>query len=133
MRSTLQMLSQQQNAKIVLVDPQPEGNIDPDTLCREVTGDTLLLSCNLVNSEMGAVSDLAAITRQAKRQNPKALVHTDGVQALGKVDFSLKKLGVDLRAGKRTSTRYRKRSACLCAGGRRPDGQGASGGKPLPF
>ena len=95
-RSTLQMLSQQQNAKIVLVDPQPEGNIDPDTLCREVTGDTLLLSCNLVNSEVGAVSDLAAITRQAKRQNPKALVHTDGVQALGKVDFSLKKLGVDL-------------------------------------
>ncbi len=95
-RSPLQMLAQQQNANVILVNPQPDGSIDPDKLCREVTGDTLLVSCNLVNSEVGAVCDLAAIARQAKKRNPKVLVHTDGVQAFGKVDFSLKKLGVDL-------------------------------------
>lgn len=95
-RSPLQMLAQQQNANIVLVEPQPNGSVDPERFCQEVTGDTLLVSCHLVNSEVGAICDLASIARMSKKRNSRVLVHTDGVQALGKVDFSLKKLGVDL-------------------------------------
>jgi len=52
----------------------------------------------LVNNETGAVQDVAAVSRavrEASRGGRRILVHTDAVQALGKIRFSLKDLDVD--------------------------------------
>ena len=57
--------------------------------------DTALVSVMLVNNEIGAVNDVAAIAATVHRESGAA-VHTDAVQALLKVPVNVKKLGVDL-------------------------------------
>lgn len=85
-----------QGFTVKLVSPDLHGNIDPDRLLELVDSDTILLSCMLVNSEIGSMTDIAAVAKRAKRMNSNLLVHTDAVQAFCKIPFSTKKLGVDL-------------------------------------
>jgi cysteine desulfurase len=49
-----------------------------------------------VNNETGAVQDIGAIAEAVHRRNPDALVHTDAVQALGRLPVDPGALGVDL-------------------------------------
>ncbi len=48
----------------------------------------------LANNETGAIQDIKKITQLAK--NRAALIHTDAVQALGKISIDFQDLGVDL-------------------------------------
>ena len=50
---------------------------------------TSLVSVIHVNNETGAVNDIAALSAAVKKKNAKALFHSDGVQAFGKIPFSL--------------------------------------------
>lgn len=52
------------------------------------------ISLMLANNETGAVQNIAALVSQAKQRG--TFTHTDAVQALGKIRFSFKKLGVQL-------------------------------------
>jgi cysteine desulfurase len=81
------------------VRPRPDGTVDPRAVAEALDEHTLLVSVMLVNNETGAVQDVEAIVR-AVREASKAggrriLVHTDAVQALGKIPFSLRRLDVD--------------------------------------
>ncbi len=49
-----------------------------------------------VNNETGAINDVAKIVKLTKSASPDAIVHSDGVQALGKIPVNLINLGVDL-------------------------------------
>lgn len=53
-----------------------------------------IVSCVFVCNENGAVQPIADIAREARKQG--VLFHTDAVQAFGKLDCDVKKLGVDL-------------------------------------
>jgi cysteine desulfurase len=80
------------------VPPRPDGAVDPQLVAAAVDAHTVLVSVMLVNNETGAVQDLAAISRAvraASRGGRRVLVHTDAVQALGKIPFSLKEMDVD--------------------------------------
>lgn len=80
------------------VRPGASGTVDPEAVAAAVDGHTVLVSVMLVNNETGAVQDLAAVARavrEASRGGRRVLVHTDAVQALGKLPFSLRDLGVD--------------------------------------
>ena len=80
------------------VRPGASGTVDPEAVAAAVDGHTVLVSVMLVNNETGAVQDLAAVVRavrEASRGGRRVLVHTDAVQALGKLPFSLRDLGVD--------------------------------------
>jgi len=80
------------------VRPGASGAVDPEAVAAAVDGHTVLVSVMLVNNETGAVQDLAAVARavrEASRGGRRVLVHTDAVQALGKLPFSLRDLGVD--------------------------------------
>lgn len=79
-----------------LVDPAPDGTVDVDALLAAVDDDTVLVSCMLVNSEVGAIAPVAEIARGVRRKSKIALVHTDAVQAFGKLPLAADKLGVDL-------------------------------------
>ena len=86
----------EQGGETALVDPRPDGGADPEQISAALNQNTLLLSCGLVNGETGAISQVGEIAGAAKLKCEKILIHCDGVQALGKLPISVKKLGVDL-------------------------------------
>ncbi|CAM2008414.1 aminotransferase class V-fold PLP-dependent enzyme [Acanthopleuribacter pedis] len=59
-----------------------------------IDADTLVVSVMMANNESGLVLPVAEIAALAKGRG--ALVHCDGVQALGKLPVDVKKLGVDM-------------------------------------
>ena len=81
------------------VRPRPDGRIDPRVVAAAVDPDTHLVSVMLVNNETGAVQDVGAVVRAVREASAgwgrRIIVHTDAVQALGKIPFSLRELDVD--------------------------------------
>lgn len=67
----------------------PDGSVDVSDLLSKVDGKTSLVSFIHVNNETGAVNDVNAIAAKIKAKNPRTLVHCDGVQAFGKIPFTL--------------------------------------------
>ena len=67
----------------------PGGGADVSALLALVDEETSLVSVVHVNNETGAVNDVAAIAAAVKKKNPRALFHSDGVQAFGKIPFRL--------------------------------------------
>lgn len=86
----------EQGAEAILLEPNPDGSISPEAVAQAVDDSTLLVSCCLVNSEVGAISPIDRIAKLAKGKNPRVLVHCDAVQAFGKQPVSVRRLGVDL-------------------------------------
>lgn len=68
-----------------------DGSVDADALLSLVDDNTSLVSVVHVNSETGAVNDIAEIGKKVKRKNPRTLFHSDGVQAFGKIPVRLTK------------------------------------------
>ncbi|MDE6275035.1 MAG: cysteine desulfurase [Clostridia bacterium] len=56
----------------------------------------VLVSIMHVCNETGALNDLASIARLIKKKAPRAIFHSDGVQAYGKISVDVKAMGVDL-------------------------------------
>ena len=72
------------------------GLINTDILRELVTKDTAIVSVGHVNSETGAVQDIAEAARIVRSINPRAVIHTDCVQSFGKLNVSVQKLGCDM-------------------------------------
>lgn len=87
---------ERQGFQVTYVQPESDGNLDPDKLAEAIDRDTVLVSVMLCNNETGALLPVQAAARAIKRREAPALLHTDCVQAFCKVDFSPKKLGADL-------------------------------------
>lgn len=66
-----------------------DGSVKIEHLLSLVDEKTSLVSVIHVNSETGAVNDVAAISAAVKAKNSFALFHCDGVQAFGKIPFKL--------------------------------------------
>jgi cysteine desulfurase len=71
------------------------GTVDLAALDRMLEGNDrqTLISVMLVNNETGVIQPLEGVMEIAKRRG--ALVHTDAVQAAGRIPLDLAKLGVD--------------------------------------
>lgn len=72
------------------------GRIDMNELEASLSPDIALVSVMRVNNETGAVYDVAGVSRAVKRVSPRALVHSDCVQAYMKEKLSLTALGADM-------------------------------------
>ena len=70
--------------------------VTPESVAAAVSDETLLVSVMFVNNETGAVQDVAGIAEAVHRRNPRTLVHTDAVQAFGRIPVHPDALGVDL-------------------------------------
>ena len=79
-----------------LLTPAPDGSIPTETVEEAVDQKTVLLSVMLVNSETGAINDIPAIVRAARRKNPGILIHCDCVQGFGRLPVTPASWGVDL-------------------------------------
>lgn len=76
------------------VAPGRNGVVDPEAVRAALRPNTALVSIMHANNELGTVQPVAEIARVA--HDAGALMHSDGVQALGKVPVDVKALGVDL-------------------------------------
>ncbi len=71
------------------------GGINIEELKKELDNSVALVSCIHVSNETGAINDIKQIVDLTKSLSPNALVHSDGVQAVGKLNIDLKDSGVD--------------------------------------
>ena len=86
----------QEGWEVTYVAPEPgTGRISAEAVLDAVRPDTALVSCMLVNNELGCVYPIAEIARGLSAKNPKTLLHTDAVQGFLKVPFTPKSLGAD--------------------------------------
>jgi cysteine desulfurase len=69
------------------------GKIKMDTFTEVLSENTLFVSVMTANNEIGTIQDIKEITRLAKEAG--AYVHTDAVQAVGKIPLDVLDLGVD--------------------------------------
>jgi cysteine desulfurase len=84
-------------ARILDLAVDANGRIDPDDVAKGVREATAngpaLLSLQLANNETGVVQPVAAAAETARSEGLQ--VHTDAVQAAGRIALDLKALGVD--------------------------------------
>ena len=71
-----------------------DGIVRTETIERLMRPETILVSVMHANNEVGTIQPIEEIARLA--HDHRAYFHSDGVQALGKVDVDLRRLGVDL-------------------------------------
>lgn len=71
-----------------------DGVVDPDDVRRALRPETVLVTVMYANNEIGAIQPVAEIAALARAHG--VLMHTDAVQAVGKIPVDTKALGVDL-------------------------------------
>ncbi len=74
----------------------PDGTIDLQALEGLLEPTVALVSVMLANNEVGTVQPLAEVVAAARRRAPRAVVHTDAVQAAAWLDLSTAAAGCDL-------------------------------------
>jgi len=79
---------------VTFVGVDETGRVDPADVEGACRGDTILVSVMLANNEVGTVQPVREIAALARERG--ILVHTDAVQAIGKLPVDLGELGVDL-------------------------------------
>ena len=79
--------------KVIFLDVDNAGRINMDQYKKALNEDTLLVSVMMANNEIGTIQDIGEIAAMAKAAG--AFVHTDAVQAVGKVPVNAAGLGVD--------------------------------------
>lgn len=80
--------------EVTRVAVDAEGSLDLDMLASSLREDTALVSIMLANNETGVVFPVKEVCRIAKARG--VWVHTDAVQAVGKMPVNVDELGVDL-------------------------------------
>ncbi len=83
-----------QEVRIVPVDA--DGQVNVDGLRRLLDPDVAIVSVQLVNHETGAVQHLGGIARRVRKLAPRAIFHTDAVQAAAWMDLSVAAGDADL-------------------------------------
>ena len=73
-----------------------DGSINEDKFAELITDNVSFVSIMHVSNETGAVNNIAKLVKMVKSKAPRAIFHSDGVQAFGKTKVNLRNLGVDL-------------------------------------
>lgn len=84
---------EEDGAALTLVPVDRHGVVDPDAVATALRPDTVLVSIQLANPEIGTIQPIARIGRIAREHG--VLVHTDAVAAGGRVPLDVHDLGVD--------------------------------------
>jgi len=79
--------------KITYLPVDEHGIVNPDDISNSINSHTVLVSIMFANNEVGTIQPIKEISEICKKyQIP---LHTDAVQAVGKVPINVKDLGVD--------------------------------------
>jgi cysteine desulfurase len=85
---------EKKGTKVTYVPVDKHGTVDLQFLKDAITPQTALISIMLANNEIGTIQPIEEISHIAKEKG--ILIHTDAVQAFGKMAVDVNKLGVDL-------------------------------------
>jgi len=80
--------------QVTYLDVAKDGLLDPDDVKKAITDKTILVSVMLANNEVGTVQPLAEIGKITRAAG--VLLHTDAVQGVGKIEFDVDAMNVDL-------------------------------------
>jgi cysteine desulfurase len=83
----------QHNIKTSFLKVDEYGKVDLEELKEIISDNTGMVSVMLANNEIGTIQDIKTIARIAHEHG--ALMHTDAVQAVGKIPVDAKELDVD--------------------------------------
>ncbi len=81
---------------VTRLTPDADGMITAAQVAEACRPDTILVSVMLVNNETGARFPIEEMVSAVRRRSPLAKIHTDAVQAAGRLALSVDKLGVDM-------------------------------------
>ncbi|MEO0285710.1 MAG: cysteine desulfurase family protein [candidate division WOR-3 bacterium] len=82
--------------EIEFVSVDSEGFVDISEIQKKIRKDTILVSIQTVNDEVGTIQNIKEITSIIKEKNPDVLIHTDSTYAVGWIPFKVSEMGVDL-------------------------------------
>jgi cysteine desulfurase len=85
---------EKQGVRVTYLPVSRDGLIDPQELRRAITPETILVSIMYANNEIGVVQPISEIGRIARQSG--VLLHTDAVQAIGKIPVNVESDGIDL-------------------------------------
>jgi cysteine desulfurase len=85
---------EKQGFKVTYIDVDGDGFINLDQLRDAITDETLLVSIQHANQEIGTVQDIAAIGKICRDKG--AIFHTDATHTFTRLPLDTKKLAVDL-------------------------------------
>jgi len=85
---------EKQGVRVTYVAVDPQARVDPDAVRAALTDETVLVSVMLANNEVGTIQPVQEIAAIARARG--ILVHTDAVQAAGRLPVDVQELGVDL-------------------------------------
>ena len=87
---------EEEGYEVTYLDVDSEGIVDLDQLEESIREDTILVSCMMVNNEIGAIEPIEEIAKIIKAKNPNTIFHVDAIQAYGKLPIVPKNMGIDL-------------------------------------
>jgi len=85
---------EKQGFEVTYLGVDKTGRVDPQDVRKAITPKTTLVSVMLANNEIGTVQPLEEIGRITRERG--VLLHSDAVQGVGKVEFDVEKMNVDL-------------------------------------
>ncbi len=93
--NTCEHLSQN-GFEVTYIKPQKDGHVSASDILNAVDDKTILVTMMLVNNETGCIFPVSEVADGLKDMRSKALLHTDCVQAFGKINIDVEELGTDL-------------------------------------
>jgi cysteine desulfurase len=85
---------EKQGFKVTFLDVDGEGLVNLDQLKKAITGETILVSIQHANQEIGTVEDIAAIGKICRDKG--VLFHTDATHSFRRIPIDVRKVPVDL-------------------------------------
>lgn len=81
-------------AEVTYLPVDASGRVDPGRVAAAINDRTILISIMLANNETGVIQPVEEISALARQR--QIVLHTDAVQAIGKIPVDVRRLGVDL-------------------------------------
>jgi cysteine desulfurase len=80
--------------EVTYLQPDQQGRVSADQVREAITDKTILVSLMHANNEVGTLHPLAEIGKVTREKG--VLLHCDAVQSVGKVDFNVDAMNIDL-------------------------------------
>jgi cysteine desulfurase len=87
-------LEKTQGYTVTFVPVDKRGRLNTDLLYESMSENTAIISLMWANNETGVIFPIEQVVQRANERG--ILFHTDAVQATGKIDIDVKKIGVDM-------------------------------------
>ena len=81
---------------ITYINPDGNGNFTAEQFENAIDEKTILVSAMYVNNEVGTILPIEKLRKIIDRKKSPAILHSDCVQAFGKISLKPKKLGLDI-------------------------------------